>query len=223
MEKSDRQLKHLGFVKILAVNALVLVVDLYDRAKQSSGSLKSSFDSVENAVATVVGPVYQRIKGIPADLLVFLDTKVDEVAQKFDESAPASVKNALSKVHLLAIKTSQTVQDLVEEAQASGPLAAISHACTISQHIAVSQLALVWYKVEQHPALSGVSKIITPTTAYWSKKYNELVNDMLAKGYTWFNYVPLVPVEEFTMAYKQAESAASKKTDDASSSGSDGE
>lgn len=71
------QLEHLGFVRILAINAAVLVSNLYIYAKQNSGPLKSTVEKVEDAVTTVVSPVYERFKGIPTDILVFLDKKVN--------------------------------------------------------------------------------------------------------------------------------------------------
>ncbi|KAL0364326.1 UNVERIFIED_CONTAM: Meiosis-specific protein ASY1 [Sesamum angustifolium] len=221
VERNDVQLKHLGFVRILTINALVLVSNLYDNAKQNSGSLKSAVDTVENAVTTVVGPVYERLKGVPADLLVFLDKKVDEATHKFDECAPPTAKKVVFKAHLLAKKAAEAVEDLVEEAKVAGPLAALTRAGTISKHFAVTQLALVWYKVNEYPALHGVSEMAIPTAAHWSEKYNNLVNSMAAKGCSLFSYVPLVPIEELAKSYKQVEAAAGKKTDRASSSASD--
>ncbi|KAI3467706.1 hypothetical protein Pfo_024369 [Paulownia fortunei] len=221
VEGSEMQLKHLRFVRILTINAVVLVSNIYDYAKQNSGSLKSTVDTVENAVTTVVGPVYDRLKGVPSDLLIFLDRKVDEATHKINECAPLAAKNVVFKAQLVVKKASQAAQDLVEEAKVAGPLAAVSRASTISKHFAVSQLAVVWYKVNQHHALHGVSEMAIPTAAHWSEKYNNLVKNMAAKGYKFFNYVPLVPVEEMANAYKQVEAAAGKKADTASSSESE--
>lgn len=76
MEKSEENLKHLGFVRVLAINTAVLVSNLYEYAKQNSGPLRSTLGTVENAVTTVVRPVYERLKGVPDEVLVFLDQKV---------------------------------------------------------------------------------------------------------------------------------------------------
>lgn len=76
MERSDVQLKHLGFVRALAINAAVVVSTLYCYAKENSGSLKSAVGKVENAVSAAAGPVYDKFKGVPGDILVFLDKKV---------------------------------------------------------------------------------------------------------------------------------------------------
>ncbi|PIN13998.1 hypothetical protein CDL12_13378 [Handroanthus impetiginosus] len=220
-ERSDLQLKHLGFVRILTINAVVLVSNIYDHAKQNSGSLKSTVDTVENAVKTVVGPVYERVKGVPGDLLVFFDKKVDEATHKFNESAPPVAKNVAFKAQVIVKKASQVVQDLAEEAKVAGPLAVACHLGTMSKHFAVAQLAIVWYKINEHPTLHGVSKMAIPTAAHCSDKYNNLVKQMVAKGYSFFKYVPLVPSEEIAKAYKQVEAAAGKKADTSSSSGSE--
>ncbi|KZV57716.1 REF/SRPP-like protein-like, partial [Dorcoceras hygrometricum] len=248
----DTELKHLEFLKILAVHSFVVVSNLYENAKQNSGPLKSTVETVENAVAAVVDPVYQKVKGVPGDLLIFLDKKVDEAAHKFDESAPpvakkavckaqsvvkkASVdeaahkfdesappvaKKAVCKAQSVVKKASVIAQDLAEEAKVAGPFAAISHAGVISKEIAVSQLALFWFKANQYPALHGASEVAIPTAVHWSEKYNNLVKDMATQGYSFFNYAPLIPLEEMAKAYEQVEAAARKKTDTGGSSGSE--
>lgn len=63
-------------MRILTINAVVLVSNIYDHAKHNSGSLKSTVDKVETAVSTVVGPVYHIFEDVPSHLLVFLDNKV---------------------------------------------------------------------------------------------------------------------------------------------------
>ncbi|KAL8520156.1 hypothetical protein ACS0TY_010903 [Phlomoides rotata] len=218
VEKSEIGLKHLGFVRILTINAVILVSNVYDHAKQNSGSLKSTVDKVENAVTTVVGPVYHILEDVPTHLLIFLDKKVDQVAYKFNECAPPTVKKVAFKANLVVKKASQTVQELAEEAKVGGPLAAVSRAGSISRHFAVSQLAFVWYKVNQHPSLHGISGVAISTATYWSEKFNNLVKGSRAKGYSISYYVPLLPVEEMGEAYKKVEASAAGKKQEASSS-----
>lgn len=71
-------LKHLGFVRVAAIQILASVSNLYDYAKQNSGSLKSAVEKVEGAVTAVVTPVYHKFKDVPDSLLVFLDHKVTQ-------------------------------------------------------------------------------------------------------------------------------------------------
>ncbi|KAL3511437.1 hypothetical protein ACH5RR_030838 [Cinchona calisaya] len=221
MEKSEGELKHLGFVSVIGINAIVLVSHLYGYAKQNSGPLKSTVESVENAVTTVVGPVYERFKGLPDDLLVFLDNKVDDVTKKFDEHAPPVAKKIVNKTEDLVKKGSHVAQKLVQEAQVSGPCAAICHAASLFKNFAVSQIAVVWYGLDRYPPLHAVGERAIPTVAYWSRNYNGFIAKMDARGYHSFSYFPSIPVEDVVQAYKQVEAAAAKKDDGTSSSDSD--
>lgn len=63
-------------MKIVAIQAFACVSNLYNYAKQNSGPLRSAVGTVEGTVTTVLGPVYDRVKGVPQDLLVFVDNKV---------------------------------------------------------------------------------------------------------------------------------------------------
>lgn len=214
---SDVQLKRLGFVRVIAMNAAVLVTSLYDYAKENSGPLKSTVGKVESAV----GPVFQRFGTLPAEILLFLDKKVDEATYKFYDCAPPAAKSVAIKAQSLAMETSRVLQQLVEEAKVDGPVAAVSHAGKISKDVAVTGLAVAWYKANQFSALHGVLEIALPTAAHWSEKYNSVVKDLAGKGYSVFCYAPLVPVEEIEKAYKQVEAAENKKTEPSSSSESD--
>ncbi|VFQ93272.1 unnamed protein product [Cuscuta campestris] len=213
MEKREGKLKHLGFVKVFTFKAVCLVSNLYEYAKQNSGPLKSTVGTVENAVTTVVRPVCEKFKDVPDDVLVFFDKKVDEVTEMFDERAPSMAKKLFTQAQIVVGKASQVAQDLIQEAQVSGPRAAITHVGTLSKQFGVSQLAVIWYHINLSPALHGVAEVAAPTAAHWSEKYNKLVKDMKAKGYEIFSYVPLVPVEDISKAYKQVEAAAAKKDD----------
>lgn len=75
-KSEEEELKHLGFVKIAAMKALVCVSNLYGFAKQNSGLLRSAVGTVEDTVTTVLGPVYHQFKAVPNHLLLFADNKV---------------------------------------------------------------------------------------------------------------------------------------------------
>ncbi|XP_016439265.2 REF/SRPP-like protein At1g67360 [Nicotiana tabacum] len=224
MEKSEENLKHLGFVRVLAINTAVLVSNLYEYAKQNSGPLRSTLGTVENAVTTVVRPVYERLKGVPDEVLIFLDQKVDDGAAKFDEHAPPLAKKVVSKAQSVFQKASEVAQNLFKEVQVAGPRAAINHAGALSKQLATSQVAVLWYHVNHCAPLHGIAQMAAPTAAYWSEKYNQLVADLKKKkGYIVVSYIPLIPVEEISKAYKQVESAADEKDDVPNSSSSKSE
>ncbi|KAL6959307.1 hypothetical protein U1Q18_039454 [Sarracenia purpurea var. burkii] len=75
-ENKDRDLKRLGFVRLIAINAVGCVSNLYEYAKQNSSPLKSTVGTIESDVATFVGPVYEKFKSASGDLLAFLDEMV---------------------------------------------------------------------------------------------------------------------------------------------------
>ncbi|KAK4357626.1 hypothetical protein RND71_023236 [Anisodus tanguticus] len=207
MEKSEGNLKHLGFVRVLAINTAVMVSNLYEYAKQKSGPLRSTVGTVENAVR----PVYDRLKGVPDEVLVFLDKKVDEGTAKFDEHAPPLAKKVVSKAQCVFQKVSEVAQDLFKDVQVAGPRAAIYHAGELSKQLTTSQVAVFWYYVNHCPPLHGIAQMAAPTAAHWSEKYNQLVADLQKNGYSIVSYIPSIPVEEISKAYKQIESAATKK------------
>ncbi|THF99569.1 hypothetical protein TEA_001581 [Camellia sinensis var. sinensis] len=205
IENSDRELKRLGFVRMIAINALFCVSNLYEYAKQNSGPLKSTVGTVESAVTTVVGPVYEKFKGVPSDLLVFLDEKADEAANKFDERAPPSAKMVVDKAQSMVQNASHVAQTLVQEAQVGGPSAAIHYVGTVYVSLFLSILARFWYVTNQFPVLHVMAQMAIPRIAHWSEKYNKRIGELSSKGYTCFSYFPQVPVDEIAKAYKQVE------------------
>lgn len=213
VDEREGKLKHLEFVKVFTFQAICLASNLYEYAKQNSGPLKSTVGTVENAVTTVVKPVCEKFKDVPDDVLGFFDKKVEEATEMFDEHAPQMAKKLVSQAQILVNKASQVAQDLIQEARASGPRAAINHARTMSKQFGVGQLAVIWYRINLSPALHSVAEVAAPMAAYCSEKYNKWVKDMKAKGYDVFDYAPLVPVEDISKAYKQVESAAERKED----------
>ncbi|KAA8528973.1 hypothetical protein F0562_033539 [Nyssa sinensis] len=207
IENKDGELKHLGFVRMIAISALVCVSNLYEHAKQNSGRLKSTVATVESAVITVVGPVYGKFKGVPDDLLVFVDKKFDTLTIKFDKYAPPLAKQVVGQAHFMVHKASQVAQTILREAQVGGPYAAVDYTSTLCKQLLVSQVATVWYGVNQVPPFHTVAQMAVPTAAHLSSKYNKSIVDMIAKGYRVFNCFPLVPIDEMAKAYKKVEAA----------------
>lgn len=205
VERKDRQLKHLGFMRMAAVQALVCVSNLYEYAKQNSGPLRSTVGTVEGAVTTVVGPVYEKFKGVPDHLLGFLDEKVDDVSHKFDERAPPAAKHAVGHAQSLIHKAAQKFQKLISEARNNGARGALHYAASEYKQLVLTSSVILWVKLNHHHSFHSVAEMAIPTAACWSDKYNHIVKDMSHKGYPVFGYLPLVPVDEIKKAVKQAE------------------
>ncbi len=202
-ESKKLELKHLGFVRIAAIQALVCVCNLYNYAKSNSGPLRSAVGTVESAVTTVVGPVYERFKGVPDDILVYVDTKVNEASHKFDKHAPPMAKHVVSHAHILIEKALQKAQKFVSEAQAGGPRAALHYAAGEYTRFVLTNSAIVWHKLNHYAIFHTVAGITVPMAAHLSEKYNHVVLGMNKKGYPVVGYLPLVPIDEIAKAFKE--------------------
>lgn len=75
-EQTTKELKHLRFLKEIAVKFLVLLSNVYNLAKETSGVRKTTLGSAEIALLTVVRPVYKKLKDFSEQILVFVDDKV---------------------------------------------------------------------------------------------------------------------------------------------------
>ncbi|XP_044490654.1 REF/SRPP-like protein At1g67360 [Mangifera indica] len=221
-ERKKLELKHLGFVRTAAIQALMCVSSLYDYAKSNSGPLRSAVGTVESAVTTVVGPVYDKFKGVPDHLLVFLDKKADEASHKFDKHAPPVAKHVVSHVHILIEMASQKAQKFVSEAQTGGPRAALHYTAGECKHFVLTSSAKAWHKLNRYAIFHTVAEITVPTAAHWSDKYNHVVLDLNNKGYPVVGYLPAVPIDEIAKAFKQTEAEKKvNRTEPGSSSDSD--
>ncbi|KAG4215213.1 hypothetical protein ERO13_A01G158200v2 [Gossypium hirsutum] len=226
-EKKKHGLKHIAFVRVAAIRTLVYVSNLYGYAKQNSGPLWSTVGTVEVAVAAIVGPVYEKYKDVPDHLLVFLDSKVDEASQKYDEHVPPAGKQMVNQAKYLVHMAAQKAHKLIDEARTNGARGALHYAATEYKQLVLVSSTKVWVKLNRSSAFHSVAEKIVPTASNLSDKYNCLVKDLSGKGYPVFAYLPLIPVGELRKAVKQAEAkdkahvtADTRKSDSDSGSGS---
>ncbi|XP_050206592.1 REF/SRPP-like protein At1g67360 [Mercurialis annua] len=215
MGTEKKELKHLGLVRMAALQSLIYVSNFYDYAKKNSGPLRSTVGTVERAVTSVVSPVYNKFKDLPDDLLVFADKKVDEGADKFDKHAPPLAKQVAGQVHSLIQITVQKVQEFVNEARVGGPCAAVHYAAKEYKHFALTQSVNIWIKLNQFPIIHTVADMAVPTAAHWSEKYNHTLKVMTQKGFPIVGHLPLVPVDEISKAFKQGKAVEAGEKENA--------
>ncbi|KAM7269566.1 hypothetical protein ACFE04_025063 [Oxalis oulophora] len=204
-ENKKLGLKHLGFVRIAAIHAMLCVSNLYEYGKQNSGPLKSMVGTVEGAVTAVVTPVYRKFEDIPDQLLVFFDAKVDEASHKFDEKAPPLAKRVVSQAHALLWVASEKAQKVVNEGRKAGPRAAMYCAAAETKEIILNTSVNIWVKLDKYSTVHSVAKMTVPTATHLSEKYNLVVKDMSQKGYRVFRYLPEIPIDEIAKVVKQCE------------------
>lgn len=207
IEKRDDELKHLQFVTVIALNALLCASNLYACAKRNSGSLKSSVNVVENTVISILRPVYEKFKGVPYGLLLTIDLKVDETAKRIEECFPRSAKQGLGKAQSLALKTSTEAKIVAKEIEAGGVSTAIQHAVNLYRQLIVIILVRSWYWTNKITWCHVIAQMILPCISQWTQAYNKTVDDLSScYGFGFFfKYVPVVPVDEIVKGYKLVE------------------
>lgn len=196
-EQQEQQLKYLEFVQFATIQALMRFAILYSYAKERAGPLKPGVDTVEEAVKTVVGPVYDKFHQVPVEFLKYVDRKVDESVTELDRHVPTNVK-----------KVSSQARSVVSEVRRTGVVdAASGFAKTVyskcepkAEQCAVS----AWRRLNQLPLFPQVANAVLPTAAYCTEKYNEVVVSSSEKGYRVSAYLPLVPTEKIAKTFTAA-------------------
>lgn len=192
--EEEQELKYLEFVQFATIQAVMRCAILYSYAKERSGPLKSGVDTVEEAVKTVVGPVYGKFHQVPVELLKYVDRKVDESVSEIDRHVPTNVK-----------KVSNQAASVVSEVRRTGVVESASGlAKTVyskyepkAEQCAVS----AWKKLNQLPLFPTVANVVLPKAAYCTEKYNEAVVSSAEKGYRVSAYLPLVPTERIAKVF----------------------
>ena len=133
---------------------------------------------------------------------------MDEATHKLDEHAPPLVKQVASQAKGLIQEVTHQAEKVVSEAQSGGPRAAAHYVAEESKHFVITGSVKLWNGLNHYPPFHTVAEMAVPTAAHWSEKYNHVVKDMTAKGYTVFGYLPLVPIDEISKAFKQGEAKA---------------
>ncbi|XP_027334874.1 REF/SRPP-like protein At1g67360 isoform X2 [Abrus precatorius] len=216
VESNNKELKHLGFVRIAAIQTYVFASNLFEYAKQNSGPLRSAVGTVESTVTTVLGPVCNKFKGVPDDVLVFVDNKVDEATRKFDEHAPPFAKQLADQAKCVIQKVTHEAGKFACEARSGGPRAAIHHVATESKHFLLINSVKLWNGLNHYPPVHALAEMAVPTAAHWSEKYNHVIKVMTEKGYSVVGYLPLIPIDEIAKAFKQQGEANLKGDETAS-------
>ncbi|KAJ8510261.1 hypothetical protein OPV22_000695 [Ensete ventricosum] len=214
-------LKYLGFVHVAALQAVVCLVGLYEFAKDNSGPLKPGVHSVECAVTAVIGPVYEKFRDVPYEILKFVDTKVGESLTEVDRHVPVVLKSASFQAYTAAEKAPEVARSLVGEVQRTGVMATASgvardlyaHCEPVAKEmygqyepVAERYAVTAWRSLNRLPVFPQVAQILVPTAAYWAERYNKAVGGAAARGYAVAQYLPTVPIERVAKVFgEQAE------------------
>jgi hypothetical protein len=216
--EEEEKLKYLEFVQIAALHSVFYFANLYVKAKDKSGPLKSGVETVEGTVKTVVGPVYDKYYGAPIEFLKFVDRKVDESVTGLDRKLPPVLKQVSSQAFSAAQAAPEAARGIASEVQNTGVLTTASGIAKSvyakyeptakglynkyepeAKQCAVS----TWRKLNQLPLFPQVAQVVLPTAAYCSEKYNQTVTNTAEKGYRVSSYLPLVPTERIAKVFNE--------------------
>ncbi|KAI3840603.1 hypothetical protein MKX03_004615 [Papaver bracteatum] len=202
-EMTDRSLnenlKHLAFIHIATVQAVVFLTKIYNFAKEKSGPLKPGVESVQGTLKTVASPVYNKFKDIPYNVLKFADKMVDE-----------------SKVPSVAKVVSREAQTIGSEVQRSG-LVETARAYAMNAYtkvepsakeayakyepIAEKYAAMTWRNLNKLPLFPTAAKIMLPTASMLADTYNSAVSNATERKLPASSFLPLIPKERIAKVF----------------------
>ncbi|KAK1440463.1 hypothetical protein QVD17_06290 [Tagetes erecta] len=205
VEREEERLKHLQFVQMAVLHALLYASKAYTYAKNNSGPLKPRVETIEGTVKTVVGPAYDKYHDVPVEVLKFVDRKVDESVNKFDTRVQPFVKHVSAKTKDLSteVKTAGLVKTAYTKIEP-----AAKGLYTKYEPVAEQYAVSAWQSLNQLPLFPKVAKVVVPTAAYCSEKYNQTVQQTAERGYKVSSYLPLVPTEKIAKVFNPVEPQA---------------
>ncbi|XP_073158338.1 stress-related protein-like [Henckelia pumila] len=215
-----KKLKHLDFVRVTAIYAIVCCSTLYEYAKDNSGPLKSGVRAVEATVRSVTGPVLGKFQHVPLRFLEFFDRKMDETLIHLDLCVPGSMKQVSRQAWLAAQRALELARDLGSEVQRSGVVDTASNVAknvyvtyeptakemySKYEPVAEKYAVMAWYRLNQLPLFPQAARVMVPTAACWAEKYNQAVVYATERGYAVSCYLPLVPIEKIAKTFGNVE------------------
>ncbi|KAK8982207.1 hypothetical protein V6N11_037381 [Hibiscus sabdariffa] len=204
-ENPQKQLKYLDFVQVVSIYAVVCVSSIYQYAKENSGPLKPGVQTVEETVKAVIGPVYVKFHDVPFKFLKFVDRKVDESLNELERHVPSLVKQASCQARTVAsevqrvgvLDAAKTItRDVYTRCEPTAKEMYDKYEGVAEQY-AVS----AWRSLNHLPLFPQAARVIVPTAAYWSEKYNQAVCYSGERGYAVASYLPLIPTDRIAKVF----------------------
>ncbi|KVG61100.1 Rubber elongation factor [Cynara cardunculus var. scolymus] len=194
VESEQERLKYLEFVQVAVLHTVVYASRVYGYAKDNSGPLKPSVETLEGTLKTVVGPAYDKLHDVPVEVLKFVDQKVSTKTKSLSTVANEVKNSSMVDTASGLAKTAYTKL----EPTAKGLY-------TKYEPVAEIYAASAWGSLNQLPLFAKVAKVVVPTAAYCSDKYNQTVQQTAEKGYKVSSYLPLVPTEKIARVFSPSE------------------
>lgn len=149
--------------------------------------------------------------------------QVDESVNKLDSQIPPIVKKVSSRA-ISAAKTAPSAARAVASEVKNGKVVETTSGLAKTAYtkyeptakelyskyepVAEQYAVSAWRSLNQLPLFPQVAKVVVPTAAYCSEKYNQTVKDSFEKGYKVSSYLPLVPTEKISRVFGAEETAS---------------
>ncbi|MFQ6665424.1 hypothetical protein Gotur_032156 [Gossypium turneri] len=204
-ENIQKKLKYLDFIQVVSIYVVVCVSSIYEYAKENSGPLKPGVQTVEETVKTVIGPVYDKFRDVPFELLKFVDCKVDKSLSQLERHVPSRVKQASSQARTVASEVQRV--GVVDVAKSITRDIYTKYKLTAKamydkyEPVAEQYAVFAWRSLNRLPFFPQVAQVVLPTTAYWSEKYNQVVQHFGENGYVVAAYLPLIPINRIAKVF----------------------
>jgi iron uptake system EfeUOB component EfeO/EfeM len=207
-KSQEPNLKYLGLVHALVLQATAYLAQLYAYAKESSGPLKPGVDNVEGTVKTVVGPVYQKIEGKPLEILQYVDSKVDETLAYVDGVMPQYVKETSYKALDVAKQAPDAARAVVADVQSQGLYETASSYYERYEPVAEQFTYAAWQKILTVPYMPQVVHTAAPAAKFGAQQYNNIASVLKGRNVPLSAYIPLVPIERIEEASRNTPAPA---------------
>ncbi|KAJ0763395.1 putative rubber elongation factor [Helianthus annuus] len=106
IEQSSTGLKYLWLFKKIVARSLLLLLNVYEYAKENSVDFKATIVAAEDLVVFTFGPLYQKLTSLPEDIMEFVD-------DTFDKYASSRAKEFVTKYNTLIYTTKPIVKKQV--------------------------------------------------------------------------------------------------------------
>lgn len=203
----ESNLKYLGAVHAVVVQATAYLLALYTVAKDSSGPLRPGVENVEGTVKTVVGPVYHKMQGKPFELLQFVDSKVDETLALVDGVVPQFLKEKSYQAYDLARQLSDMARAIIADVQKQGVTETASTYYQTYEPVAEQLTYHAWLKILTLPYVPQAVNFAAPAAKFGAQQYNYMASAWKEKHLPLSGVIPLVPIERIEEAIGTAPAA----------------
>ncbi|EFJ10055.1 hypothetical protein SELMODRAFT_447462 [Selaginella moellendorffii] len=196
----EPKLKYLGFFQAALIKVTVVIASLYEFAKENSGPLKPGVDSVEGTVKTVVAPVLHKIEGRPAELLILVDSKVDEIVTALKNSLPQFVKERSQQAYDIVTQAPEAARSVVGDVQKRGVYESARDYYNKYEPVAEEWSYSAWTAALKLPVVPQVVHLTAPVALFGVEKFNSLVVVLKENNVPLAAYVPELPLEKIQRA-----------------------